>query len=85
MDTDTGSHRPGQHAGASARRRRVRRALISATILLGSSTAAITATATTASAQPNRWCDYVAERGIVGADSMVHYWWAVGKASGCWD
>jgi len=35
------------------------------------------------SAQRN-WCDYVAEQGIVAADSMVHYWWARGHASGCW-
>lgn len=63
---------------------RLRRALLIAPMLLGLVGAATIVQTTSASAEPRTYCDYVAEQGIIGADSMVHHWWAVGHAHGCW-
>jgi hypothetical protein len=61
-------------------RRRLRRVLFIVPFLAAVTAATTLGTSTSASAEPSSYCDYLAEQGIIGADSMVRYRWA----HGCW-
>jgi hypothetical protein len=63
----------------------LRRAVLIPLLSLGVAGSVTFITATPASAEPNGWCDYVAERGITASsDYWVGYWWKWGHAAGCW-